>query len=333
MLLRQRGCKKIILYLWRPEFEQATSLIPFDKSCYHIDDEYSFSEVEVPPDPAEMRLLGVVDQVFIHSRGLLEKKGNINPHTVFVPNGCDYHAYSRPAAEPADLAAIPHPRIGYTGRIKSQLDWPLLQQLALRHPEWSFVFVGPVTEFPEVKYFVRQLSERPNVHFLGYKSTSELAAYPQYFDVCMMPYRINDYTKYIYPLKLHEYLASGRPSVGSAVLSLEEFSHVVRLAQSPDEWSQAIKDCLLPSASAPCRVEERRSIAREYDWSRLVGIIARALCERLGSDSFEKLEKAATAGSPSPLFSTSSIGAHDTQPVLDSTLPALSRYPGSHLID
>ncbi len=331
-LLRLRGCKKIILYLWRPEFEKAIKLIPFDESCYHIDDEYSFSEVEVPPDPLEMRLIAAVDQVFIHSRGLLEKKGAINPRTVFVPNGCDYLAYSRPAAEPADLAGIPHPRVGYTGRIKRQLDWPLLLQLTSQHPEWSFVFVGPVTEDPEVKYAVRQLSERPNVYFLGYKPILQLAAYPQHFDVCVMPYRINDYTKYIYPLKLHEYLASGCPAVGSAVLSLQEFSHVVRLARSPDEWSQAIRDCLAPAACAPARIEERRSIARKYDWNRLVGLIARALCERLGSDCLEKIEKAAMGSSPATFFSTSTMTAHGAQPAVDNTAPELSRYPGSHPI-
>ncbi|HZM87392.1 MAG TPA: glycosyltransferase, partial [Blastocatellia bacterium] len=297
-LLRLRGCKKIILYLWRPEFETAINFIPFDESCYHIDDEYSFSEIEVPPDPSEMRLIAAVDQVFIHSRGLLEKKGAINPRTIFVPNGCDYLAYSRPAAEPADLAGIPHPRVGYTGRIKRQLDWPLLLQVTAQHPEWSFVFVGPVTEDPEVKYAVRQLSERSNVHFLGYKPTLKLAAYPQHFDVCVMPYRINDYTKYIYPLKLHEYLASGRPVVGSTVLSLQEFSHVVSLVRSPDEWSQAIQDSLAPFARSLAQVEARQSVARNHDWEGLVQLIAHTICERLGKVWLEEIKLGAPRTSP-----------------------------------
>ena len=294
-MLLARGCKKIILYVWRPEFEPALRMIPHDASCYHIDDEYSFSEIEVALDPAEIRLMKEVDQVFIHSPGLLEKKGAINPRTVFVPNGCDYQAYSQLQPEPPDLARIPHPRIGYTGRIKRQLDWGLITGLATKHPQWSFVFVGPVTQDPEVAEAVRTLSNRPNVHFLGYKSTEQLAAYPQHFDVCIMPYRLNDYTRYIYPLKLHEYLASGRPAVGSPVLSLMKFGHLVRLARTADEWSSAIQDCLNPASTTT--VTERQSVAQRHDWDSLVKIIALTICERLGDQWLQKIQTEASVES------------------------------------
>jgi len=142
-ILLRRGCRKIVLYVWRPQFGAALDAIPFDVSCYHIDDEYSFSQVETPPDPQELELMARVDEVFIHSPGLWERKGQINPHTTFSPNGVDYDAYAKAVPEPADLSSIPHPRIGYTGWIKRQLDWPLLVRLTQAHPEWSFVFVGP----------------------------------------------------------------------------------------------------------------------------------------------------------------------------------------------
>src|ERR1044071_3115102 len=118
--LISRGCRKIILYLWRPEFSDALNSIPHDLSCYHIDDEYSFAQVDVPPDPEEMALIGKVDQVFIHSPGLLERKGKLNPKTQFIPNGVDYDAYAKLAPEPEDLVDIPRPRVGYTGWIKRQ---------------------------------------------------------------------------------------------------------------------------------------------------------------------------------------------------------------------
>ena len=93
-MLASRGCKKIILYIWRPEFGGALDLVPFDLSCYHNDDEYSFSQAEVEVDPMEKALIARVDQVFIHSPGLIERKGAINPHTAFSPNGVDFKAYS-----------------------------------------------------------------------------------------------------------------------------------------------------------------------------------------------------------------------------------------------
>src|SRR3990170_3974808 len=71
--LLRLGCRKIVLYVWRPQFGAALDSIPFDLSCYHIDDEYSFSQVETPSDPMELELMARVDQVYIHSPGLWER--------------------------------------------------------------------------------------------------------------------------------------------------------------------------------------------------------------------------------------------------------------------
>jgi colanic acid/amylovoran biosynthesis glycosyltransferase len=290
-LLTNQGCKKTILYLWRPEFARAMACVPFDLSCYHIDDEYSFSELELPIDEAERRLIGGVDQVFITSPGLFQKKGDINPHTTWIPQGVNYEAYSKPALEPPDLSVIPHPRIGYTGWIKKQLDWALISYLTRSHPDWSFVFIGPSNLHREIRPITFDVSSRPNVYFLGSKSPEELPAYTQHFDVCIMPYIVNDYTKYIYPLKLHEYLASGRPVVGSPIRSLHDFSHVIRLAQTTDEWSQGIAESLCPEARSRAQVEARRRVAREHDWDKLVTLIARTLCTRLGPTARGEFEK------------------------------------------
>ena len=284
-ILRARGCSKIILYLWRPAYEPAIDLIDHDLSCYHIDDEYTFSEVEKPIEPREARLLARVDQVFIHSPALLEKKGQLNPQTVFVPNGVDYQAYATPCSEPADLRPIPHPRIGYVGMLKKQLDLALLITLAQRHRQWSFVLVGPEGNLGAHAALLQALSSMPNVYFLGGKPVSALPAYTQHLDVCLLCYRVNDYTKFIYPLKLHEYLASGRPVVGSPIPSLQEFAHLIKLARTADEWSQALTDSLAPAACAPIQVEARRNVARQHDWNRLVGRITHTLYDRLMSDN------------------------------------------------
>ena len=281
-ILRKHGSKKTILYLWRPKLASALDMIGCDLSAYHIDDEYTFSRDEKPLNDTEARLISRVDQVFIHSPALLEKKGNLNPHTLFVPNGVDYRAYATPVAEPVDLKPIPHPRIGYVGRIKWQLDTVLLLELAERYPKWAFVMVGPVVGLRDRAEIIQRFAQLPNVYFLGSKPVHELPAYSQHLDVCMLCYELNGYTKFIYPMKLHEYLATGRPVVASPIRTLQDFRGVITLARTVDEWSDALEGSLSPSANTAEQVEVRRKVAQEFDWDALVRLIAHTLCERLG---------------------------------------------------
>ena len=107
--------------------------------------------------------------------------------------------------------------------IKKQLDLELLYALARRHRPWSFVLVGPQKHHDDIGAFIRKLAGLPNVHFLGAKPVSELPSYTQHMDVCMLCYKVDDYTKFIYPLKLHESLATGLPCVGAPIRTFQEF--------------------------------------------------------------------------------------------------------------
>jgi glycosyltransferase involved in cell wall biosynthesis len=290
--LLARGVCKRVLSIWRPDFANALKLADFDVSCYHIDDEYSFSAVQSPIQARESRLLANVTQVFVHSPTLMQRKGWLNPNTEMVPNGVDFQTYSQLKAVPSDLASIPSPRIGYTGWLKKHLDWSLLLRLTESHPDWSFVLVGPVSPHSEVREPIERLKSRSNVYLLGAKSAEALASYTQHFDVCIMPYAINDYTNCIYPLKLHEYLAAGRPTIGARIRSLEDFAQVVTLAVTPDEWSEAIRQALLPEANSSKKVRARQAVARQYDWEILTERIARTMALRLGPEYAERLDSA-----------------------------------------
>jgi len=283
------GCDKTVLYVWRDQFADSLDLAEYNISCYHITDEYSFSEMEAPLRKREFDLISRVDQIFIHSPALLEKKGGINPNTLYVPNGVDYPTFSAPYPEPADLAVIPHPRVGYVGRIKMQLDWDVLTALVSSHPEYSFVFVGPIVNMGDKTDRMKSLFGKTNVHYLGNRPVADMAAYMQYMDVCLLCYRLNDYTKYIFPLKINEYLAAGTPVVGSNIRSLREFSSVVRIVQAPDEWSSAIAESLTLEARSRISIENRRRVARESDWNTLVRRIAESLCGHLGEEYSARL--------------------------------------------
>lgn len=295
-VLEARGCRTIVLDLWKPYFAAALDAVPHDLSCYHITDEYTYSPIELPIEPTERQVISKVDQVFILSRASYEKKAQLNPHSLLLGNGVDYSGFSEPRAEPADLAAIPHPRIGYVGSLKEHLDFELLLGLARRHPTWSFVLIGPERYLGAKAPQLEQLRAIANVHCLGPRPLAALPAYDQHMDVCMLCYAVNGYTKFVSPLKLGEYLASGRPVVGSPLPTHEEFADVIALARSPEEWSRALVRALDPSESRPERVEARRRIARRFDWSRLVERVAGTICERLGPSQLARFEALRGAG-------------------------------------
>jgi glycosyltransferase involved in cell wall biosynthesis len=183
--------------------------------------------------------------------------------------------------EPDDLRQIPHPRIGYLGHLKRNLDWPLLLELSGSRPDWSFVFVGPKSPHPEINDALSEMSRRPNVHFLGGRPAERLGEYIQHFDVCTMPYVVDDYTKYIYPGKMHEYLASGNPVVSAPVRSVQEFQDVITIAAGAQEWSVAIQGALSERENTQERRTARQEVAHEYDWGRLVEKIANTIAARL----------------------------------------------------
>ena len=253
--LEAQGVREFVGYLWRPEFADCLASGEFAVRCYHIDDEYSFSEEEAPVPAEERRIIESADQVFIHSPAMMEKKGSINPHTMFAPNGVDFAAFSAMRPMPADLASIPGPTVGYIGVLQSTIDWGLVREVAQSNANCQFVFVGPEGHLdPADRQHLDAIKTLPNAHFLGGKDVGLLPDYASHVDVCIMPYKRNDYTKYIFPLKVNEYLAAGKPTIGTPIRSLQDYSDVVGLAATATEWGDALQDCL--SEASP-RAERR----------------------------------------------------------------------------
>jgi glycosyltransferase involved in cell wall biosynthesis len=289
--IRETGIRKLVLYLWRPEFARAISEIPHDLSLYHVDDEYSFSEEETPVDPEEARLLRSVDRVILHSPALMEKKGGYNPNSAYIPNGVDFDHFSRSRCTPHDLSQIPKPRLGYVGVIKKQLDLDLMLSIARARPDCSMVLVGPSGNLSGKESTFARLCEEPNVYYLGNRALADLPGYIQHMDVCMMCYATNGYTKFIYPLKMHEYLAAGRPVVASRLHALEHETNLIPIADDKDQWLAEIDRSLqLPADVATTR--KRQDLARQHDWQLLTARVARHIASGLGSSYSEAIDNA-----------------------------------------
>jgi UDP-galactopyranose mutase len=200
----------------------------------------------------ERDLVGLADVVFTGGYSLYEAKrgwhANIHP----FPSSVDrvHFAAARKlsaAAAPADQVDLPRPRLGFYGVIDERMDLGLLAALADAHPEWTLVMVGPV-----VKIDLADLPRRPNLHYLGGKSYAELPAYLAGWDVALMPFAINEATRFISPTKTPEYLAGGRPVVSTAIIDVRRHYgelEAVRVADTHEEFIAGCEDMLALSAS------------------------------------------------------------------------------------
>ena len=190
---------------------------------------------------AEPALVQAADVVFVTSLNLRKKLGAIAPKKVhYFPNVADYDHFAQarlPGDLPADLAAIPQPRIGFIGAIKThKLDFDLIQTIAQRHPTWHWVMIGEV-ELPTKT--LEQLIA-PNLHFLGYRPYDRLPDYLRGFDVTVLPCLLNDYTRSMFPMKFFEYLAAGKPLVGTRLPALADYESLYWPTESVDSFEQAL---------------------------------------------------------------------------------------------
>ncbi len=163
----------------------------------------------------ETSLMSRADQVFTGGYSLYEAKRTRHAHAHAFPSSIDFAHFSkarRRQSDPADQAKIPQPRIGFSGVIDERFDVDLLRDLAQRRPDWQFVIIGPI-----VKIDPATLPHTPNVHYLGMKSYKELPAYFSGWDVAMLPFALNESTKFISPTKTPEYLAAGLPTVSTPI--------------------------------------------------------------------------------------------------------------------
>jgi glycosyltransferase involved in cell wall biosynthesis len=226
--------------------------------------------------PLERRLLERVDVLVATARSLLVSKAPASKETFYLPQGVNYTHFATPRAEPAEIAQLPKPRIGFAGGISKACDLELLQRLAIAHPEGSIVLVGPVT----LENKVLDILSAPNIHLLGAKPYDELPAYVQAFDVGIIPYILSDWTRAVDPLKLLEYLAAGLPVVTTALPEVEKYRSHVRIAEDPDAFVGQVQ-LALETRSAD-EQESRRALAQQHTWDHRAAELL-ALFERLES--------------------------------------------------
>ena len=266
------GSGPFVVHIFHPRYWPYVEALRPDYLVYHPYDLFS-DQPGWSRSMAECQntLLARADLVLAPSNMLADELAAMAGRPVkTLLNGADFEAFSgagRVPDEPADLARIPHPRIGYAGNINRKVDLQLIAELARRNPGWQFVFVGRVANLDTVTERAFRACERlSNVHFLGRKLYSELPAYVLHMDVNVMCYRLGSdvWTRVAYPLKLHEYLASGRPVVSADLKSIHDLRDVLAIASGTHEWEVALRNAI--AGHGPGTLASRRIVASRNRW-------------------------------------------------------------------
>jgi len=193
----------------------------------------------------ERRLFEKADLVFTGGQSLYETKKHQHEQVFAFPSSIDAEHFKQARSITEDRAeqkSIPRPRFGYYGVIDERIDIGLLAEVADLRPDWQFIMVGPV-----VKISDEDLPRRENIHYLGAKSYQDLPAFLAGWDVAIMPFAINESTRFISPTKTPEYLAAGKPVVSTPIRDVVRpygEMNLVRIASTAEEFVAASEKAL-----------------------------------------------------------------------------------------
>jgi glycosyltransferase involved in cell wall biosynthesis len=274
--LAKMGTGPIVSYLFHPMYLRYAERLKADLLVYSPYDLFSKMPVWTEQqDAEEQRLLDICTFVIASSeptRAALQRRTN---RPVFlVPNGADARHFERGSRKPApaDLAAIPRPRIGYVGSLNRKVDYRLVAEIARQEPSWQLVLIGPRGNLDDESRAAFGLCEQlSNVHLLPPRSVEELPSCMGGLDVGLMCYRKDTWADFGFPLKLYEYLACGLPVVSTPLQSVLDRHEFLDMAEDVPSWHDAISRAL--NGGGRGTSESRRAEARRNTWDLRVARI------------------------------------------------------------
>ena len=229
---------------------------------YRVDDFSEFPGVQKKVIcELERELVEKVDMVVATSENLT--KVNLSKEKVYyLPHGVDFDHFSKMvnARDDLPIQKISSPRIGFFGLLTSWIDFDLIKRVSLDRPKWSFVFIGP-SQLP-----LSALPKAPNIHYLGSIPYEELPRHAKYFDVGIIPFKVNTLTLSVNPLKLMEYLSIGMPVVSTSLPEIMRYREIVAITSGPEDFIKAIQTSL-DEDNLELR-EKRQLIAETHSWEQ-----------------------------------------------------------------
>jgi len=217
------------------------------------------------------------DLVFVAPPSLLKAKRALNPHTLFSPHGVDVELFRRASDPATEIAAgardLAHPVVGYFGSLHEWIDFGLIEWLARAKPEWTFLLVG------HAAVDVSRLAALPNVRLAGAQPYASLPSWAKAFDAAIIPYRRTRQTDNANPLKLREYLATGKPVVSVRNPEIEKFAAWVEIADDREAFLAALERAI--SEDDPGRQAARMAAVADQTWDRRVAAIVQSTADAM----------------------------------------------------
>ncbi|MES2492434.1 MAG: UDP-galactopyranose mutase [Pseudomonadota bacterium] len=262
----------LVAWYYTPLMLPFSRHIPADCVVYDCMDELANFRF-APPEllPLEHELLAHADLVFTGGYSLYEAKKDRHHEVYPFPSSVDRAHFERARTDIADPIAqkdLPRPRLGFYGVIDERMDLDLIAAVADARPDWSLVMVGPV-----VKISDEELPLRANLHYLGGKSYAELPDYLSGWDVALMPFAINEATRFISPTKTPEYLAAGRPVVSTPIKDvIRHYGELsaVKIASTPTEFIAACDAAMSLARTGGAWLDEADALLRDTGWDETV---------------------------------------------------------------
>jgi glycosyltransferase involved in cell wall biosynthesis len=240
----------------------------------------------------ESALLNIADICFTGGPSLYESKRNRHANAYCFSSSVDAkhfrQALDKSNSHPAQ-AEVAHPRLGFYGVIDERFDTDLIKEVAAARPDWQIVLVGPV-----VKIDPANLPQGANIHYMGQRTYDELPKFLAGWDVCLLPFALNESTKFISPTKVLEYMAAELPSVSTPITDVKvPYSHVVEIANDAQEFIAACDRMLaLDDAQKADLAERMRKVVANTSWDKTANAMHEIIQSTQPSNKAERLHAA-----------------------------------------
>lgn len=264
---RAAGLERPVLWLSLPSAVDAVGAVGESAVVYYCGDDFgALSGVDhAAAMSMERELVGKADLILAASPALAARFPE--EKTLLLPHGVDFDLFASPAARAPDMA-LGGPVAGFYGAVAPWIDLALVARAAEALPDWRFVFVGPV------QTDISAVADCPNVEFLGPRPHGELPSYAQHWDAGLIPFLDTPQIRACNPLKLREYLASGRPVIATPFPAAEPYADHLRTVRTPDQLVGALRASLLDS---PSLVSRQRQVVAAESWSARAAEAAAAI--------------------------------------------------------